>query len=115
MDPVYASLKEAVQNGITMSCNTGDNSLEAVAAYYPALNWNEETVGADQGLQEALKKGMKMQNYALANSNAMDGLVATSHLVHVKTWYDNLITGLTAASAVLFLLCAFMLFKARKD
>jgi hypothetical protein len=45
----------------------------------------------------------------------MDGLVATSHLVHVKTWYDNLITGLTAASAVLFLLCAFMLFKARKD
>ena len=115
MDPVYASLKEAVQNGITMSCNTGDNSLEAVAAYYPALNWNEETVGADQGLQEALKKGMKMQNYALANSNAMDGLVATSRLVHVKTWYDNLITGLTAASAVLFLLCAFMLFKTRRD
>jgi beta-glucosidase len=58
---------------------------------------------------------MKMQNYAIANSNAMDGLVASSHLVTVKTWYDNLLMGLTVGSAILFVLCAFMLFRSRKD
>ena len=115
MDPGYVCLKEAVQNGITMSCNTGDNSLEAVAAYYPAAGWNLETVGADATVQQALKDAMKMQNYAIANSNAMDGLVASSHLEVVKTWYDNLFTGLTIASAILFALCAFMLYRTRKD
>jgi beta-glucosidase len=115
MDPGYVCLKEAVQNGVTMSCNTGDNSLEAVAAYYPAAGWNEATVGADATVQQALKEAMKMQNYAIANSNAMDGLVASSHLVTVKTWYDNLLTGLTVGSAILFVLCAFMLFRSRKD
>ena len=115
MDPGYVCLKEAVQNGVTMSCNTGDNSLEAVAAYYPAAGWDEATVGADATVQQALKEAMKMQNYAIANSNAMDGLVASSHLVTVKTWYDNLLMGLTVGSAILFALCAFMLFRSRKD
>ncbi len=115
MDPGYVCLKEAVQNGITMSCNTGDNSLEAVAGYYPNAGWNLETVGADATVQQALKEAMKMQNYAIANSNAMDGLVASSHLESVKTWYDNLFTGLTVASAILFALCAFMLYRTRKD
>ena len=115
MDPGYVCLKEAVQNGVTMSCNTGDNSLEAVAAYYPAAGWSEATVGADATVQQALKEAMKMQNYAIANSNAMDGLVASSHLVTVKTWYDNLLMGLTVGSAILFALCAFMLFRTRKD
>ena len=108
MDPGYVCLKEAVQNGITMSCNTGDNSLDAVAAYYPALNWNEATVGADQTLQEALKWGMKKQNYALANSNAMDGLVPNSHMETVNTWYDNLIQILTMVFGGLFLLSMLM-------
>lgn len=114
MDPVYASLKEAVLNGITMSCNTGDNSLAAVAAYYPALNWNEATVGADANLQQALKNAMKMQNYALANSNAMDGVVSSSHIEVVQTWYDKLLTGLNIAFAVLFVLCGFMFIRKRK-
>ncbi|MBQ1492904.1 MAG: beta-glucosidase-related glycosidase, partial [Blautia sp.] len=109
MDPTYVCLKEAVQNGITMSCNTGDNSLEAVAAYYPALNWNEETVGKDAKVMTALKEGMKMQAYALANSNAMDGVVSNSHMEKVDTWYDQLIKGLTIGSAVLCLLSLLML------
>lgn len=114
MDPVYASLKEAVQNGITMSCNTGDNSLAAVAAYYPALNWNEATVGADANLQAALKAAMRKQNYALANSNAMDGVVSSSHIEQVRTWYDNLLMGLNIAFGVLFLLCAVMFIRKRR-
>ena len=114
MDPVYASLKEAVMNGITMSCNTGDNNLAAVAAYYPNLNWNVETVGKDSELQKALKYAMKKQNYALANSNAMDGLVPGAHLETVKTWYDKLIMGLEIAFGLITLLCAVMYFRSKK-
>lgn len=44
---------------------------------------------------------MMWQNYALANSNAMDGLNETSQIKDVRTWYDN---ALTATSAVLALL-----------
>lgn len=115
MDPVYAALKEAVLNGVTMSCNTGENSLEAVAAYYPTLNWNEETVGKDVQMQEALKQAMKMQNYALANSNAMDGLVSGSHLENVRTWYDNLITAMEIVFAVITLLSLVMYFRKWKS
>ncbi len=115
MDPVYASLKEAVQNGVTMSCNTGDNSLEAVASYYPNLSWNEETVGADENLQLALKEAMKMQNFALANSNAMDGLVTGSHLETVNTWYDNLLLALKVIFGILTVLSAAWLFTKRNE
>lgn len=108
MDPVYASLKEAVLNGVTMSCNTGDDDLAAVATYYPNLKWNEETVGKDSNLQKALKFAMKKQNYALANSNAMDGLVAGAHIVTVRTWYDNLISALEVLFAALTVCGAVM-------
>ncbi len=114
MDPNYVCLKEAVQNGVTMSCNTGDNTLDAVAGYYPALSWNEETIGQDQTIQEALKWCMKMQNYALANSNAMDGLVPNSHLETVNTWYDDLIQNLTYVFSALFLFSMLMFFLRRK-
>ena len=38
---------------------------------------------------------MKMQNYAIANSNAMDGMISNSRLESVRTWYDNLLTALS--------------------
>ena len=106
MDPNYVALKEAVLNGITMSCNTGDNSMEAVSAVYPY--WTEENVSQDAELLQALKDAMKMQNYAIANSNAMDGLDTSAHLEYVQTWYDQLIFGLRIAFGVLTALAVLM-------
>ncbi len=106
MDPNYVALKEAVQNGITMSCNTGDNSMEAVSAVYSY--WTEENVSKDTRLMQALKDAMKMQNYALANSNAMDGMDPSSHIEHVKTWYDQLVYGLEIGFGVLTAFMALM-------
>ncbi len=53
-------------NGVTMSCNTGDNTMAAVSEKYPF--WTVEAVSQDTTMMTALKQAMKYQNYALANS-----------------------------------------------
>ena len=111
MDPSYVTLKEAVLNGITMSCNTGENSMAAVSGYYSY--WTLENVQNDPELTAALKQDMKWQAYALANSNAMDGYSATTRVESVRTWYDNALTAVEIVFAVLTVLCAVMYFRSR--
>lgn len=105
-DANYTVLKEAVMNGITMSCNTGENTMAAVSEKFPY--WTVENVGKDAQLMTALKQAMTWQNYALANSNALDGLSSGSRLVSVRTWYDNLVLGLQIGFGVLTVACAAM-------
>ena len=113
-DANYVCLKEAVMNGVTMSCNTGDNTIEAVNEKYSY--WSYDAVSQDAQLMAALKQAMLWQNYALANSNALDGMTSGSHLVSVRTWYDNLLTGMQIGFGVLTLACAAMYVKsAKKD
>ena len=102
----YAVLKEYALNGGTMTCNTGDSTMAAVSEKWPY--WTVENVSKDTDLLSAIKQAMTWQAYALANSNAMDGYAPTTHLVSVRTWYDNAITGTEVAFAVLTLLCAAM-------
>ena len=58
---------------------------------------------------------MKWQAYALANSNAMDGYSTNTRVESVRTWYDNALTGVEAAFAVLTVLSAVMYFRSRKQ
>ncbi len=81
-----------------MSCNTGDNTIAAVSEKYPY--WTVENVSKDATLMQALKDAMRMQNYAIANSNAMDGMISNSRLESVKTWYDNLLAALNVIFAI---------------
>lgn len=111
-DPTYVTLKEAVHCGVTMTCNTGENSLAAVSEKWSY--WTEENVGKDAVLLQDLKQAMIWQNYALANSNAMDGLASSSTLIRVNTWYDNLITGLQVTFALLTILNVVMYVRAGK-
>ncbi len=111
-DANYTALKEAVINGITMSCNTGDSTMEAVSAKWPY--WTVENVSQDATLLAALKQVMLWQNYALANSNAMDGLSSTSRLVSVRTWYDNALTGVQVVFGLLTLAGIAMYLRAAK-
>lgn len=106
MDPGYAVLKEAVHAGVTMLTFTGDDSLTAVNEKFPA--WTEANVGQDAQMLQDLKNVMTWQNYALANSNAMDGLAASSKLVSVRTWYDNALTAAEIVFGALTLLAAAM-------
>ncbi len=105
-DANYVVLKEAVMNGITMSCNTGDNSMAAVSSKYSY--WTVENVSKDEQLLRALKQAMLYQNYALANSNALDGMSSSTEYRELRTWYDNLLTGLQIGFGLLTLLCAVM-------
>ncbi len=113
MDPSYVALKEAVLNGVTMSCNTGESTMEAVSGYY--AGWTVDNVKDDPELTAALKQAMTWQAYALANSNAMDGYSASTRIESVRTWYDNALTGAEIVFALLSLCCAVMYVKSRKE
>lgn len=105
-DPAYTKIRMAVHNGVTMTCNTGDNTMAAVEAVWPY--WSVENASQSEELLTDLKQTMLYQNYALANSNAMDGMSTSTHIEKLNTWYDNLITGLRIGFGVLTVLCAAM-------
>lgn len=105
-DPAYTKIHMAVHNGVTMTCNTGDNTMAAVEAVWPY--WSVENASQSEELLTDLKQAMLYQNYALANSNAMDGMLTSTHIEKLNTWYDNLITGLRIGFGVLTVLCAAM-------
>ena len=105
-DPAYTKIHMAVHNGVTMTCNTGDNTMAAVEAVWPY--WSVENASKSEELLTDLKQAMLYQNYALANSNAMDGMSTSTHIEKLNTWYDNLITGLRIGFGVLTVLCAAM-------
>ena len=105
-DPTYTKIRMAVHNGVTMTCNTGDNIIAAVTEKWPY--WNVEDAGRSEELLRDLKQAMLYQNYALANSNAMDGLSTSTHIEKLNTWYDNLITGLRIGFGLLTALCVAM-------
>ena len=105
-DPAYTKIHMAVHNGVTMTCNTGNNTKAAVEAVWPY--WSVENASQSEELLTDLKQAMLYQNYALANSNAMDGMSTSTHIEKLNTWYDNLITGLRIGFGVLTVLCAAM-------
>ena len=95
-----------------MTCNTGDSTMEAVSAKWPY--WTLDNVSKDAELMQDLKNDMIWQNYAIANSNAMDGLNSTSRIEHVRTWYDNALTAAEAVFALLTLAAIAMYIKGNK-
>lgn len=105
-DPTYAQLAAAVHNGITMLCLTGDNSIAAVSKVWPY--WTVKNVSTDSQLVSDLKRNMTWQFQAIANSNAMDGLNSSSRVVTLRTWYDNVLTGVSIVTGLFALLGAAM-------
>ena len=56
----------------------------------------------------AIKQAMTWQAYALANSNALDGMASSTRLVSVRTWYDNALVAVQVVFAALTVLAAAM-------
>ncbi len=108
----YTVLKEAVLNGITMSCNTGESTMAAVSEKWDY--WTVANVSQDETMLAALKQAMTWQAYAIANSNAMDGYSSSTHVESVRTWYDNAVTALQIVSGIFTVGCVVMYVRASK-
>ena len=100
-DPTYATLKEAVLNGVTMTGISGENEIDAVSAYYDY--WTVNHIQKDPDLTAALKQAMFWRAYALANSNAMDGEISHTRLSIAPAWYDYILWGFILLFAFLTL------------
>lgn len=107
-DPNYAVLKEAIHCGVTATCFSGDNSVDAVSAIWDY--WTVDNVSKDAQLLQDIHNDMKYTIYAITQSHALDGLNETSRVESVRTWYDNLILGmdiifilLTVGSVVMYI------------
>ena len=89
-----------------MTTFTGENTMAAVSEKF--AYWTTENVGQDTELMSAIKQAMTWQAYALANSNALDGMASSTRLVSVRTWYDNALVAVQVVFAALTILAAAM-------
>ena len=119
-DGSFSSLKEAVICGVTLTCNTGNESVmtghNSVAEKW--AYWTTDNVKKDPVLMSALKRDMHYMLYALANSNAMDGMDVTTRYEKVNTWYDYLVLSLEvlfAAASVLSFVGYCISYKKKKE
>ena len=100
----YFSVKELAHCGVTLTTMT-NGDLTGGWEY-----WTVDNVSKDKGLMADVKRCMLYQNWAIANSNAMNGWSDGMERVHVNAFYDNIvltseiITGLSTAilGALLF-------------
>ena len=71
--------------------------------------WTTENVGQDTEHDERHQAGHDSgRTYALANSNALDGMASSTRLVSVRTWYDNALVAVQVVFAALTVLAAAM-------
>lgn len=91
----YFSVKELAHCGVTMTTMT-NGDISGGWEY-----WTADNVSKDHSLEADVKRCMLYQNYALANSNAMNGIFSGMKRTHVNAWYDNLILGMEIGFGIL--------------
>lgn len=95
----YFSVKELAHCGVTLTTMT-NGDLSGGWEY-----WTAENVCKDKGLMADVKQCMLYQNWAIANSNAMNGWSDGMVRVHVNAPYDNWVLALeitTGLSTLIF-------------
>lgn len=113
-DANYAVLKEAVHCGVTATCFSGDDSVDAVAASFDY--WTLDNLEKDAQMLQDLQNAMKYTVYAVAHSSAIDGLNETSRIENIRTWYDNALLGTQIVFVLLALGSVVMYLRSiRKD
>ncbi|MCQ4864066.1 fibronectin type III-like domain-contianing protein [Pseudoflavonifractor phocaeensis] len=92
-----ASPKESILYGTTAFCGFGIN--EGITY------WNPESLSGDRDMLQAVQQNTHYLLYALANSAAMNGVNATTHIENVMTWWRVLYIALIAVFSVLVVVC----------
>lgn len=105
----YQSAKESVVAGTTL---LGISSDTLAGSNGPWSYFTVEGVQGDRTMVQAIRDNTKNLFYALANSNAMNGVNATSEVVSQMTWWRWAYAGMIAATAALTLLGVGMYIRA---
>lgn len=88
----YFQPAETVIGGITMMANTNETYFETGGAW---ADFTYDNIKNDKILMQVLRDNAHYQLYALANSNAMNGLDSSSRIVAVKPWWEMTMMGLS--------------------
>ena len=90
----HAAPKESVLAGTTAFCGFGNQGV---------TYWDAATLAKDRDMLLAIKQNVHYALWALANSNAMNGVNSTTHTENVMTWWR---AAYIAAIAVTGVICA---------
>lgn len=74
----HAAPKESVLAGTTAFCGFGNQGV---------TYWDADTLSKDRNMLLAIKQNVHYALWALANSNAMNGVNSTTHTENVMTWW----------------------------
>lgn len=90
-----AAPKESILSGTTAFCGFGSPNL----SYW---NKDTETLSKDKDVCAAIKQNIKYILYSLANSNALNGINSSSHVVWLMTPWRAMYISMIAVSGVAF-------------
>ena len=109
----YETAKEAVVAGTTLM---GISSDTMAGANGPWSYFTVKGVKGDRTMVQAIRDNTKNLFYALANSNAMNGVNSTSDVVSQMTWWRWAYAGGIGVTGVLMLIGIVMYIRAyRKE
>lgn len=74
----HAAPKESVLAGTTAFCGFGNQGVSY---------WDAATLSKDRDMLEAIQTDLHYALWALANSNAMNGVNSTTHTENIMTWW----------------------------
>lgn len=92
--------KESLLAGTTNFC--------AFSADPSLTYWNEDSIKNDHALCQAIRENTHYALYALANSSAVNGLSANTHVEMQMTWWRAAYLGLIALFAVIDVACVVL-------
>lgn len=101
----YMTVKEGVIGGTTLM---GISSDSLAGSDGPWSYFTADGISGDRTMVQAVRDNTKYLLYALANSNAMNGLNETSKVVQKMTWWRAAYLGGAGVSGVLTLLFAVL-------
>ncbi len=107
--PVYMNVISALMAGT----DTMDSGSDTNMSYPGWSDLTPEKVAGDAALAQAVQDAAHHVEYALLNSNFMNGYNETTHFVRAYPWYEKIALVSIAATGVLTLLCAALYIRAR--
>ena len=80
-----------------------ENGFETSIIGQPSAANNQKLIKADTAFQQAIKQNIKYSLYAIAGSNAMNGMTSNTKIVRAYPWWEKTLYAVNVVSGVLAL------------